>query len=207
MPDRPDFLARLVALRPHLWHLTHEDNLPWIDRTGRLESAAVMTAAGHSLAEPRTAYTPVATAAGEPVVLNDQRPLVPSKIGFEGGWTFADLLADLNGRVFFWLGDAGGPVTAGRRHFAKYRREPCVVLRFAAADILAANPDRVPEFTRCNSGAPRNPKISRRGPDTFFTAEEATCRPGQVQEWTYRDGCVLPEKRVVVSSSEFASDR
>src|SRR5258708_27195330 len=89
-------IAQYAALRPILWHLTHNQNLELIRKIGLLMPATRLTSV--SLDGPRRGrqITP-----GIPV-LRDQELLNEQCIEFESGYTMANLLSDLNKRVFFW---------------------------------------------------------------------------------------------------------
>ena len=43
------------------------------------------------------------------------------------GFVFEDLVEILNGRVFFWPGAVGGPISYGVRHFERYQNEKPVI--------------------------------------------------------------------------------
>jgi hypothetical protein len=85
-----------------------------------------------------------------------------------GGWSWSDLLAALNSRVFFWPGDQSGPNDYGRRLFSAYDPSRQTVLRVSFCDLMEANPGAIPYFCRFNSGGPRTVggRKSPRGPGT-----------------------------------------
>lgn len=130
------------------------------------------------------------------VEVRDQLPLRSSHIRYEGGYSFADVLADLNSRVFFWPGAEARPIGYGISHYQHYSsRGEALVLRCALVDLLAANAGRELQVCRFNSGAPRhNPRsgYSRRGPGTFVPLVEASFSAGAVKELSFVDRAILP---------------
>lgn len=189
-------LADLVRLRPFLYHLTAPENLRRIRATRRLESATQLATEGGRadlLGTRRREHIRV-TLEEDVVVLRDQAPLYEGNMRLDSDWTFARFVQHLNDRVFFWPGDASGPIAYGQRHFARYEPEQPALLRIRFASLLASNGNRVPEVCRYNSGSPRwsNGIAAPRGGQTFVPADRATIRPAQVVEVTWPGGVELP---------------
>jgi Family of unknown function (DUF7002) len=191
-------LSAFLAARPLLFHLTARRNVERIKRTGCLYSAASLLAAsgdGALLGTKRTSCREVVID-GEVVNIRDQAPLYNGNITFEGGWTFSDLVRDLNRRIFFWPGTGSGPIGYGVRHFERYEGDRPILIRVMTADLLATNPGHVPLFCKYNSGSPRcsGGRGSARGPSTFATASDAAFTPSKVIEVTFLDSITLPTK-------------
>ena len=188
--------ARFIALRPYLYHLTARENLARIRRTASLESASRIATAAGSLNLPRTRRRQhvIVSLNGENIVLRDQAPLHQGNIEFADGWTYADFVESLNGRVFFWPGGALGAIAYGRRHFERYRAEEPIVVRVRTAALLHANPQCSPLFCAYNSGSPRCSfgRPSPRGPKTFLPACAFTRPASAVVEVTFVDVVTLP---------------
>ena len=182
--------------RPYLYHLTAPRNLDRIQRQMRLVSDAKLMEEAHAeqwYRRKRVGHLEVEID-GQSVVIRDQDPLYEGNIALEGGWAFADLIAKLNGLVFFWPGNGNGPVSYGVRHYERYQDHVPVILRFQVADLIAANDGATPLFCKYNSGAPRcnNGQRSPRGPNTFISNDDADFTPGRVVEVVYQDSVVLP---------------
>jgi len=182
--------------RPFLYHLAFRHNLKRIRNTKRLESAAsllVAAARQSDLRNQRRTTLPI-TVGESRVLLRDQAPLHEGNIGFTGEWTFEDLLEDLNSRVFFWPGSQRGPNEYGVRHFEHYAAEHPVMIRVPFDSLRDRNPDRIPLFTKYNTGSPRysGGRPSPRGPDTFLPAEQCTFPPSKVVEVTFLESVMLP---------------
>jgi hypothetical protein len=131
---------------------------------------------------------------GTRISLRDQAPLYERNLDLSGGYSFADFVASLNSRVFFWPGTASGPNSCGVGHFERYKEERPRILRIASNSLFAANPWVEPLFCRYNSGAPRcsNGKKSPRGPDTFLDIGHFIGTPSQVVEVTFDREVLLP---------------
>jgi hypothetical protein len=183
--------------RPYLYHLAFRHNLQRIRTTRRLESAAslLIEAARQSDLRNRRRTTLPITIENSRVLLRDQAPLHEGNIGFTGGWTFEDLLEDLNRRVFFWPGSGGGPNDYGRRHYEHYAAENPAMIRVAFDSLRDHNPDLIPLFTKYNTGSPRysGGRPSPRGPDTFLPAEQCAFPPSKVVEVTFVESVILPD--------------
>ena len=196
-------LSQFATLRPYVFHMTATENLEHIRQRRALTCAARLydLAGAARPMEPRRAC--VRLRVGDVlVIVRDQGPLHRGNIELRGGWDFQDVLADLNGRVFFWAGTERGPSAYGLRYFERYRSEGLAVLRVRCEELLAANAGRRPEFCRYNSGSPRcsGGAKSPRGPETFAAAEAADFTAGKVVEVTYADKAKLPA-RVDVGAS------
>jgi hypothetical protein len=184
-------------LRPFVYHLTARENLAHIRDQRRLDSSAALLAKAERTGEVRRkrhVMTP-AHIGSATVLLRDQRPLHERNIAYAPGWRFEDVLEDLNWRVFFWPGGAGGPIPHGRRYIERYLGQGPIILRAHLASLLWHNPARPPHFCRYNSGSPRysGGKPSYRGPDLFLPAERFPGTPGGVVEVTFLERVMLPE--------------
>jgi hypothetical protein len=192
----PFTLARYAQLRPFLYHLTARANHSRIAELRRLESTAVLLVASRSidaLRVRRRSHLPLRIGAHQ-VLVRDQAPLHAGNVAFAEGWNLADLVADLNRRVFFWPGGVQGPISYGQRHFARYAVEMPLIIRVRAEALFQSNPERTPLFCRYNSGSPRcnGGRPSPRGPDTFLSAECCQYGPANVVEVTFLDTVMLP---------------
>ncbi len=120
---------------------------------------------------------------------------MPVNVDLTPGWAFADLIAHLNRRVFFWPGDGTGPITAGQNHFQRYRTESPVIVRCRFDSLRRVNAGNAPQFCRFNSGAPRQNagEPIPRGPDSFLPAGRFTHGRSNVVEVTFLDRVRLPD--------------
>lgn len=191
-----DYLSKL---RPFLFHLTAAANVKRIREEGVLQPAAhlMSRAADRTFLRTRRPDHVSINVAGEQVSLRDQRPLHAGHLALEPGWSFEDLVAALNSRVYFWPGTAKGPNKVGESHWNRYLREenpPPVMLKIRTPEFLAANPERLPELCRYNSGSPRSyqGRKSPRGPRTFLPPAEADFLPSEVVEVTFPGEVRLP---------------
>lgn len=194
MPFTLDQFARRY---PRLYHLTAAMNVEVIEADRCLYPAAEtfrLARATPDIRERRPDSRVVELPrGGGRRHLRDQAPLYEGNIALFGNWTFADLVQDLNERVFFWPGIEDGPSDYGRRHFARYNGDDVRVLVVETTALLAVNQGLPPQFCRYNSGSPRcNPmskeagKRSPRGPETFLPADRFDGAPGSVVEVTFR---------------------
>ena len=112
-------------------------------------------------------------------------------------WTFKRWLKHLNSFVFFWPGSAQGPIRSGVAHFNRYADEHPALVRIPMQDLLKANPDSPPCFSRYNSGAPRQSQGqgSPRGPDTFTCGSvfSQSHQPCDVVEVAFKTSVNLPD--------------
>ncbi len=177
-------IAEYAALRPTLWHLTHSQNLELIRKTGLLMPAKRLTSAGPDCPRRGRQVIP-----GIPV-LRGQDLLHKKCIEFEGGYSMADLLADLHKRVFFWSGRPHRPIRPGREAIQRYS-ESDVLIRLPFLEVAE---DNTPYFSRCNSGATRmqHGKPVSRGPKTFVEAMDSDFPPSRVVEVTFVEPVKLP---------------
>jgi hypothetical protein len=188
----------LTQLRPYAFHITTPVNFAAIRHWRRLRSAYDLltgTAYEHLLRERRTRIESVIVEK-VPVEIRDQRPLRQGHLAFEPGFAFADLLMELNSRVFLWPGTATGPIDRGTTHFKRYAAEGgVVVLRCLLDEFITINGEDNVYVATCNSGAPRrNPLTgpSVRGPSTFTRLVEAKFRRADVKELSSRSSAALP---------------
>jgi len=192
----PFDVETFVARWSHAYHLTSRSNLPSIILSAGLENAStILTKAGRIqlLRQKRPAHVRVQVGCTE-IVLRDQAPLHAGNVAFQDGWVFGDLVEALNGLVFFWPGDAVGPIAYGHRHFERYRLEEPAILRVPTRDLLTLNREIDPLFCRYNSGSPRYSRgaASPRGPRTFVTAAQFPQSPCHVVELTFPGPIRLP---------------
>jgi hypothetical protein len=182
--------------RPYLFHLTHSDNLKHIRELARLFPASVlMRRARHAELIRSVRRGPRHLVMdGRAITIRDQDRLHKGNMHVPNGFTFEDLVEILNGRVFFWPGAAGGPISYGVRHFERYQSENPVIIRVRSESLLGANEGISPRFCRYNSGSPRcsNGNRSPRGPDTFLLAAEFDGTPSKVVEVTFDTTIQLP---------------
>jgi len=189
-------LDKYSASRPYLYHLTHRDNVSHIRELGQLLPAAILLEeSGNNdlMRTPRRGPKPI-TFRGRDIKLRDQDKLHRGPTGLHRGFSFADLVATINRRVFFWAGTAVSPVPSGIRHFERYESERPLILRVSFKSLLALNPSANPLFCPYNSGSPRcsNGRKSPRGPDTFLSARAFIGTPGRVVEVTFNTEISLP---------------
>ena len=194
----PFTIDHFIRARPSLYHLTSRSNLARIQRTKQLHPAShILTAGGqgHLLAVRRRQHTEVQIE-GETVHVRDQAPFHQGNVAFDGGWTLADFIQDLNSHVFFWPGTADRAIDYAHRHFARYADEQPIVLRLRLAAVVRRNPGLEPLFCKFNSGSPRCSygNKSPRGPDTFASCGNAQFSRGQVVEVTFRGALALPDE-------------
>lgn len=198
----PFELSSFLRLRPYLFHLTDARNLPGIFKDMNLRSAASIASvggAGSTLDSKRKTSFQVMVD-GNAMSIRDQKPLHERNMLLAPGWTFDDVLQDLNRRVFFWPGKEIGPIKYGKNHFERYAEELPVVLRVRTEDLFSLNSQRTPEFCKYNSGSPRfsGGRGSPRGPDTFQVHHKFEWSRSEVVEVTFVDQVDLPEFEVGV---------
>jgi hypothetical protein len=194
----------LAKLRPYLYHLTATTNIPRIQEQRRLVSAATLfnEAGQPELITVRRPTHAQVVVQGAQVVIRDQAPLHAGNVALGSGWTFEDLVAALNALVFFWPGNADGPIAYGQRHFARYEHEQTSIVRVPLLDLVAANPNREVLVCKYNSGSPRcnAGKPSPRSAETFKGVNQSNLRPSQVIEVTFQGDVNLPTTSLVASS-------
>lgn len=194
-------IDKFIAVRPRLYHLTARSNLPLIQRTGCLQTAAhFLEQTGTNLLRMRRKESQVVVVEGDRIHLRDQAPLHAGNVKFDEGWTFEMLVEHLNRHVFFWPGTEAGPIEHGRRHFARYAREDNVILRLETACLFRANPQLSPRFSAYNSGSPRcsGGKRSPRGLGTFSEAGDFVRTPGAVVEVVFPGRVTLPSSELAI---------
>lgn len=195
MTINPD---RLTELRPWAIHTTTPVNFAAIRIWRRLRSAAdLLTGTHHEhVLQSRRLSTVRVTVAGVPVEIRDQVPLQRGHIRFEQDFTFEVLLAELNNRVFFWLGSETGLRERGQAHFNRCKANgPLVVLRCSLRELLSINGGERAYVAASNSGAPRSHPTAGyalRGRSTFRLFSDAPFTAGQVQELSFRQQAKLP---------------
>ena len=187
-----------MKLRPYLYHLTAESNISSIKATRELQSASTVL---EGLDRERLLRTKRSSSLrlalnGHSFSLRDQEPLHAGNMDLQQGWTFGDVIEMLNRHVFFWPGNASGPIDYGVRHFSRYEDigERLVVLRVPTLDLVTANHSCPPKFCRYNSGSPRcsGGKKSPRGEDTFQPGSSVSGAPSKVVEVVFGGKVWLP---------------
>jgi hypothetical protein len=191
-------IEHFSRVRPLAYHATAAQNFTNIRRERVLYSAAAL--APGQLSQQRLAEHPVIKD-NELIVLRDQRALRPGHAELTGGWTWEDLLAALNSRVFFWPGTQDSPNSCGRNFADAYRErgEHLLHLRVPLIELLMANPDQTAYFCRYNSGAPRmsGGRRSPRGPHIFKPAAAWAGPASNVAEISFVGAVVLPDSTSV----------
>jgi hypothetical protein len=190
------FLEAFANARPYLFHLTHRDNLPHIRDLACLFPASVlMRKSDHTeLIRNVRRGSRQLVVDRRTIIIRDQDRLHKGNMRVPNGFTFEDLVEVLNDRVFFWPGNANGPISYGLRHFERYQDENPIIIRVPTESLFAANSETPPRFCRYNSGSPRcsNGIRSPRGPDTFLSADEFDGTPSTVVEVTFDTEIILP---------------
>ena len=185
-----------LTVRPYLYHLTHKNNLNNLRKTGQLFPALTLMQMGgrEDLIRKRRPGHVSVSVDGETIFLRDQHPLHAGNAKFPRGYSFEDLVENLNRRVFFWPGTATTIVTSGLNHFECYRQEKPILLRVKFQSLLDSNPGATPLFCQFNSGSPRcvHGERSPRGPKTFISAEDFRYTPSRVVEVTFDSHLMLP---------------
>ena len=202
---RNAFVQKFENKCPWLYHLTANCNSHRIRCTGRLDCAAKFLVAGGraSLVRERRKTSLVLRLVAQDVNphacvhyvhVRDQAPLHKGHMGLLGGWSFKDWVEHLNSLVFFWPGDARGPIPSGIRHYERYKAERPRVIRVPTKDLFKNNGDASPLFSRYNSGAPRHSSIgpSPRGLDTFAFGDDCSHKMHEVIEVAYSMAAALP---------------
>jgi len=200
-------IERFIGLRPYLYHLTDEENLESILRSGTLKSTATLVQEFHLedadtfLRTRRVGHKKIIYR-NKSVIIRDQDPLFIKILAknLEGGWTIGDFIHSLNSRVFFWAKEKDM-----QGHYLRYenQKEFPKILRFSTEDLFKLN-DNEPQFCRLNSGAPRcscyYPEgAPPRGETTFQHADNYKYTPSTVREVTFLSTCTLP-KEIFLSS-------
>jgi hypothetical protein len=185
-----------LAARPYLYHLTHQDNVNNLRKTGQLFPACTLMQLGgrEELMRKRRPGSERVTVDGATIVLRDQEPLRSGNAKFPKGYAFEDLIENLNRRIFFWPGTSKTAIAYGVRHFEHYKQEKPILLRIKFQSLLDSNHRAIPLFCPFNSGSPRCSygKKSPRGPNTFVPAEGFRETPSRVVEVTFDRQLTLP---------------
>lgn len=186
-------IKKFTSLRPYLYHLTHSQNVSFIQSDGILHSTSELISRSddRGLLRRRCLDHHTIKVSQREIVIRDQAPLHQGPIQLDDGWSYEDLVNHINQFVFLWPGNGDRLIPYGERHFARYAHEDPVIFRFCTADLLAVN-GNIPLFSRCNSGAPRcsRGKYAPRGADTFLGADGFGHRPSSVVEVVLK----LPEE-------------
>jgi hypothetical protein len=195
MPFALDLFARQ---RPFVYHLTSPDNIDSIRSARRLECAAdfIKNSGSDDLLQKQRKPSCYVRASNTNVRLQSQSPLHPGNVAFEDGWSLSDLIACLNGLVFFWPGTESSPNRYGENHFkSRSWSERPIALRVPTAELLESNRGNRPLFCRFNSGSPRCVKgrKSPRGPNTFLPADRFEGTLSEVAELVFSGNVHLPD--------------
>ena len=190
---------RFAKLRPYLYHLTDENNIPNIIGTKILFSTKRIVLDSkienkNQLLRGRRPDHRRVIVDGFEYRIRDQRPISMLALSkcLTHNWLPGDFIEHINKRVFFWC-----TIDRLSRHFDRYQHERPRILRFNTLDILKLNGDSV-EYCRLNSGATRpNSRLGGvapyRGPDTFLKSNYYNLLPSSVVEVTVVDLCRLPD--------------
>jgi hypothetical protein len=179
--------AHFLRYKPWLYHFTDPMNLDslrdepqmlsaagWVSRANEFDPGQIPDPHDF-LRTPRLSSCTLRVSATRVVILNDQRPLQHRTSFFRLQGTYEDYLHFLNGLVFFWPGNDGGPTPRGglaKSFGARYKHY--AVLRIATADVWSdASTIR---FCRYNSGAPQARDGTTRGPQIFVSHENMDTR-------------------------------
>ncbi|HEY0133007.1 MAG TPA: hypothetical protein VGB85_02970 [Nannocystis sp.] len=171
MLSRADFVAR----HPRLYHIAAGGSWPSLAERGLLSTSALLdlfevdAVTRRALErECRVKQETLEHPVHGRVVLRDQRPMLPERLGpcLRGGITPEDWYHEINRRVFFW------PTDEDRNTFLNaraYRKQPKLLLTIDTAALLERHAARV-ELSRINSGS-THPMPSPRGLDDFITLD------------------------------------
>ena len=194
-----------ILHRPYLYHFTNAGNAELLRRCREmLCTAAWVLAANQFRPQVEDVDAFLGTARLGPIVLsvrpdcvvtlNDQLPL-RNREGFAARrGTYEDFLRCLNGLIFFWPGDEGGPTPKGSlaETFARrYAAFGC--LRVPSAGVWAEGEHAAVQFCTCNSGAPQVRDRIERGPHIFVACDDAALRLPKVAEVVFPQRLALPE--------------
>jgi hypothetical protein len=190
-------ISKFIALRPFLFHFSNHANVPRLQKLRCIQPAEdlLRTAGEEKLASQRRTKSIRLIIDGETIVITDQLPLVFSNAALTSNWTEKDFVAYLNQHVYFWPGDANGPIKRGSRFYGHYLKSQLAILRVSSASLLAVNSSQTPLFCPFNSGAPRKQAGNGvpRGPDLFLPAVKFPRAAGGVVEVVFRCAVRLPE--------------
>jgi hypothetical protein len=177
-------MEQYAKLRPTLWHVTHRANLDRIRTSRILLPAEQLTAV--PLKEVRRGRK---IDSGTPV-LRDQDLLHEKCIEFSEGFSFADLLSELNRRVFFWPGSRDRPIRPGQRSIDRYSNSD-VIIRLSFLEVEKERSARI-TARKVRGMRMQHGKRVPRGPNTFLQAPECDFPPSKVVEVTFLQSVKLP---------------
>ena len=168
----------LANLHPKLYHVTHPDAWPLIQRHGLLSTAAALdefkvdgTTRQEILEGCRPDEVPIDRPNGDRIFINDNKPMSEKALlkCLDDGLSPLDWLAILNQRVFFWCTEDG----LGRMLNAKMNQSrPHLVLTIDTLSLAKAYEPSI-EICAINSGSTIR-KPARRGLSTFTPLGEMT---------------------------------
>ena len=202
-------LKTFVKVRPFLYHVTAAKNLDGLRALRKLISVTELSEEYANLAQPR-GLSESAYYRGAHIGLGDQRPLCRNRnqMCLDGGWEFEKFLQELNRRVFFF---PGTPDRLPRNCEDFIRRKEAnklqlAILRIPTMLLINENRDKLPEFCKHNSGAPRmtNGRRSPRGPNTFVNEKTASFTSSQVKEVSLIGSVFLPKSTTLRRAAGWA---
>ena len=181
-------------LRPLVYHITHQNNVPRLRKLGIIQPASEILRLAKQedlIRKKRNNELTIAVDTGL-VTLNDQVPLNFTNVQLNPGWREEDVVAYVNEHVFFWPGDNDGPKRMGARFGDHYSDKQRVALRVATEQLFRLNEQ--PLFCPYNFGAPRKQHGAAvlRGRDLFQSASRFTRTEGKVVELAFRSTVHLP---------------
>jgi hypothetical protein len=194
MPITP---AAFVNSRRCAFHICGAVNFKAIRKSRTLLSAErILSGSGydHLLQGKRDRTVEVRTDGGT-VQVRDHKPLIQANIELVDGYSFDDLIQELNSRVFLWAGTEAGPCDSGRNHIGKYASEGDVfILRTPTRELIELNELQNLEITFCNSGSARQNQgnKAKRGRSTFMKLAAASRPPGKIVEIAFQGLAKLP---------------
>jgi hypothetical protein len=194
MPITP---IAFVNSRRFAFHVCGAINFESIRRKRTLRSASeILEGTAHQhLLQGKRSQTKTVDVSGNPFQIRDHKPLILANIELLDSCSLNDFINELNSRVFLWAGTEAGPCTSGKNHIRKYQDEGDVfIFRTPTRRLLELNSVENLEITFCNSGSARQHAgiRAKRGHSTFMALENATQRPGDVVEITFRRSALLP---------------
>jgi len=187
-------IENFIALRPYLYHHTAVENLHGLMETRKLTSASRLSNSRKLAYRP---YAAKVTNGRSQFWLQTQGVLHEANIDFLAGYDFQSLIDRLNSLVFFWPGDASGPIPAGQNHLRGNKwPSNSVSLRVPSREVISSN---LPLFCAYNSGSPRcsGGRKSPRGTETFLPSSLFERTAGRAVEVVFEDCIDLPQSTEV----------
>ena len=193
----PFTMEELNTIRPYVYHVSGAINFHSIQTSRQLKSARdlLINTRHKKLLLGRRSTSARIEIDGQTIEIRDHRPLIVASLSLPTGYSVDQFIAELNSRVFFWAGNAGGPIRSGQNHITRYSVESEVfIIRTKLDFLLRANPNNPIEVTFCNSGSARHNKgrPAYRSPNTFMPLNRATRKAADVVEVTFAGQANLP---------------